>query len=106
MDRLIDEQSEELDRDKRLKRVWEIQRRLEADVARPMLGWRTEHFTRWPYVKNLVPHNSLYNYARTQQSRLGRPAPGHRVAAARGGTSPRPALHSPSASRAHSRNPP
>ncbi|OLD99140.1 MAG: hypothetical protein AUG80_06015 [Candidatus Rokubacteria bacterium 13_1_20CM_4_68_9] len=72
MDRLIDEQSEELDRDKRLKRVWEIQRKLEADVARPMLGWRTEYFTRWPYVKNLVPHNSLYNYARMQEVWLDR----------------------------------
>jgi len=70
MDQLIDQQSEELDRDKRLKRVWEIQRRLEADVARPMLGWRTEYFTRWPYVKNLVPHNSLYNYARTGEPRV------------------------------------
>ena len=37
MDRLIDQQSQELDRAKRLKLVWEIQRRLEADVARPML---------------------------------------------------------------------
>ncbi len=72
MDRLIDEQSEELDRDKRLKRVWEIQRKLEADVARPMLGWRTEYFTRWPYVKNLVPHNSLYNYSRMQEVWLDR----------------------------------
>src|SRR2546427_718612 len=72
MDRLIDKQSEELDRDKRLKRVWEIQRKLEADVARPMLGWRTEYFTRWPYVKNLVPHNSLYNYARMQEVWLDR----------------------------------
>ncbi len=67
MDHLIDQQSEELDRDKRLKRVFEIQRKLEADVARPMLGWRNEYFTRWPYVKNLVPHNSLYNYARMQE---------------------------------------
>ena len=42
------------------------QRKLEADVARPMLGWRKEYFTRWPYVKNLVPHNALYNYGRMQ----------------------------------------
>ena len=45
MDRLIDQQSQELDRAKRLKLVWEIQRKLEADVARPMLGWRNEYFT-------------------------------------------------------------
>src|SRR5262249_24259784 len=72
MDRLIDLQSEELDRDKRLKRVWEIQRKLEADVAGPMVGWRNEYFTRWPYVRNLVPHNSLYNYARLQDVWLDR----------------------------------
>jgi peptide/nickel transport system substrate-binding protein len=72
MDQLIDGQSAELDRDKRLKRAWEIQKRLEADVARPMLGWRHEYFTRWPHVKNLVPHNSLYNYARMQDVWLDR----------------------------------
>ena len=72
MDRLIDQQSQELDRSKRLKLVWEIQRRLEADVARPMLGWRNEYFTSWPYVKNLSPHNSLYNYARMQEVWLDR----------------------------------
>ena len=72
VDRLIDQQSQELDRDKRLKLVWEIQRRLEADVARPMLGWRNEYFTRWPHVKNLVPHHSLYNYGRMQEVWLDR----------------------------------
>ena len=60
VDRLIEAQSQELDRAKRLKLVWEIQRKLEADVARPMLGWRKEYFTQWPYVKNLVPDNALY----------------------------------------------
>jgi peptide/nickel transport system substrate-binding protein len=72
IDRLIDQQSAELDHDKRLKLVWEIQRRLEADVARPMLGWRNEYFTQWPYVKNLVPHHSLYNYGRMQDVWLDR----------------------------------
>jgi len=65
-DRLIDLQSQELDRAKRLKIVWEIQRKLEADVARPMLSWRKEYFAQWPYVRNLVAHNSLYNYGRMQ----------------------------------------
>jgi peptide/nickel transport system substrate-binding protein len=72
VDRLIDLQSSELDRIKRLKIVWEIQRRLEADVARPMLGWRKEYFTQWPYVKNLVPHHSLYNWGRMQEVWLDR----------------------------------
>ena len=36
----MDQQSQELDRGKRLQLVWQIQRKLESDVARPMLGWR------------------------------------------------------------------
>jgi hypothetical protein len=57
-----------LDRAKRLKLVWEIQGKLEADVARPMLGWRKEYFTQWPHVKNMVPHNALYNYGGCRRS--------------------------------------
>ena len=72
MDRMIDLQSQELDRSKRLTLVWEIQRKLEVDVARPMLGWRNEYFVQWPYVRNLVPHNSLYNYGRMQEVWLDR----------------------------------
>jgi peptide/nickel transport system substrate-binding protein len=72
VDRLIDQQSQELDRDKRLKLVWQIQKQLEADVARPMLGWRKEYFTQWPHVKNLVPHHSLYNWGRMQDVWLDR----------------------------------
>jgi peptide/nickel transport system substrate-binding protein len=67
MDRQIEQQSQELDRTKRLKMVADIQRTLEADVARPMLGWRKEYFAQWPHVKNLVPHNALYNYGRMQE---------------------------------------
>ena len=66
-DRQIEAQSQELDRAKRLKMVGDIQRTLEAEVARPMLGWRKEYFARYPYVKNLVPHNALYNYGRMQE---------------------------------------
>jgi peptide/nickel transport system substrate-binding protein len=66
-DKMIDAQSQELDRAKRLKLVWEIQKKLEADVARPMLGWRKEYFVHWPHVKGLVAHNSLYNWARMQE---------------------------------------
>lgn len=69
---MIDQQSQELDRARRLALVREIQRRLEADVARPMLGWRKEYFAHWPRVRNLVPHNSLYNYGRMQEVWLGR----------------------------------
>jgi peptide/nickel transport system substrate-binding protein len=71
-DRMIDAQSQELDRAKRLKLVHEIQKKLEADVARPMLGWRKEYFVHWPYVKGLVAHNSLYNWGRKQDVWLDR----------------------------------
>jgi len=71
-DRLIDQQSQELDRTKRLRLVLDIQKRLEADVARPMLGWRKEYFAHYPHVKNLVPHNALYNYGRMQDVWLDR----------------------------------
>jgi peptide/nickel transport system substrate-binding protein len=72
MDRQIEAQSQELDRGKRLKMVADIQRTLEAEVARPMLGWRKEYFAQYPYVKNLVPHNALYNYGRMQEVWLDR----------------------------------
>jgi hypothetical protein len=39
--------SQELDRATRLRLAWEIQRKLEADVARPMFGWRKKYFTVW-----------------------------------------------------------
>ena len=66
-DAMIDRQSEELSFVKRRKMVWDIQRKLEADVARPMLGWRIEYFAQWPYVRNLVAHHSLYNWSRMQE---------------------------------------
>jgi len=72
LDRMMDAQSQELNPEKRLKLVADIQRTLEADVARPMLTWRMEYFTRWPSVHNLVPHNSMYNYARMQEVWLAR----------------------------------
>jgi peptide/nickel transport system substrate-binding protein len=71
-DKMIDAQSSELDRAKRLKLVHEIQKKLEADVARPMLGWRKEFFVHWPHVKGLVAHNSLYNWGRQQETWLDR----------------------------------
>ena len=71
-DKMIDQQSSELDRAKRLKLVWEIQKKLEAEVARPMLGWRKKFFVTWPYVKGLTSHNSLDNWARMEPPWLDR----------------------------------
>jgi peptide/nickel transport system substrate-binding protein len=65
--RLVDQQSQEVDPKKRLALVHEVQRRLELDAARPMLDWRIDYFTVWPHVKNLIPHQSLYNFGRMQE---------------------------------------
>jgi peptide/nickel transport system substrate-binding protein len=64
---MIDRQSQELDAKKRLAMVWEIQKRLELDTARPILDWRLDYYTIWPRVKNLVPHQSIYNFGRMQE---------------------------------------
>ncbi len=65
--KLIDAQSQELDPKKRLALVWQIQKRLEEDAARPMVGWRLDYFMQWDHVRNLIPHQSIYNYGRMQE---------------------------------------
>ena len=65
--RLIDQQSQELDPKKRLSLVWSIQKKIEADAARPILDWKLDYFTVWPHVKNLIPHQSVYNWGRMQE---------------------------------------
>ena len=65
--KMIDAQSQELDPKKRMALVGAIQRKLEDDAARPVLGWRLDYFTVWPHVKNLVPHQSIFNWGRMQE---------------------------------------
>jgi peptide/nickel transport system substrate-binding protein len=67
VDRLIDEQSQTLDSAKRLKLVQDLDTRLQLEGARLLLGWGKEYFLMWPFVKNLVPHQSVYNYGRLQE---------------------------------------
>ncbi len=67
VDRLIDEQSQTLDPAKRLKLVQDLDTRLQLEGARIILGWAKEYYLMWPYVKNLVPHQSAYNYGRMQE---------------------------------------
>ncbi|PYM91447.1 MAG: peptide ABC transporter substrate-binding protein [Candidatus Rokuibacteriota bacterium] len=64
--KMIDAQSQELDGQKRLALNYAIQRKLEADAARPILDWKLDYFTVWPHVKNLIPHQSIYNFGRMQ----------------------------------------
>jgi peptide/nickel transport system substrate-binding protein len=67
IDKLFDRQSMEADQDKRRKMVWDIERRLAEDVARPVL-YHNRSGTCWhPYVKNYVPMvNSIYNGLRME----------------------------------------
>lgn len=67
VDRLIDVQSQTVDLAKRQKLVQELDVRLQLEGARIILGWAQEYFLMWPYVKNLVPHQSAYNYGRMQE---------------------------------------
>ena len=67
IDRLMLEQSQTLDRAKRLALVNAIDRKLQADGARPVLGWGKQHWVMWPHVKGWAVHeNSIYNVSRRQ----------------------------------------
>jgi peptide/nickel transport system substrate-binding protein len=70
--RLIEQQSQELDLRKRVALVHEIQRKLIEAGARPTVAWGIDFFAHWPYVKNLVPHHSLYSFGRMQNVWLDR----------------------------------
>jgi peptide/nickel transport system substrate-binding protein len=65
--KLIDAQSAELDAKKRLALIATIQKKLEDEAARPVLSWRLDYFTVWPHVKNMVPHQSIFNFGRFQE---------------------------------------
>jgi peptide/nickel transport system substrate-binding protein len=67
VDRLIDEQSATLDHAKRVRLVHELDTRLQLEGARPIMGWSTFYLLHWPYVKNLVAHQSIYNMGRMQE---------------------------------------
>jgi peptide/nickel transport system substrate-binding protein len=61
-DRLIDRQSTEPDYDKRRSLVWEIERKLAEDGARPIIYYVRGGICWRPYVKNLtIMVNSIYN---------------------------------------------
>jgi peptide/nickel transport system substrate-binding protein len=62
IDKLFDQQSMEADQEKRKRMVWDIERRLAEDVARPVL-YHNRSGTCWqPYVRGYSPMvNSIYN---------------------------------------------
>jgi peptide/nickel transport system substrate-binding protein len=62
VDKMIDQQSAEQDREKRKKLVWEIEKKLADDGARPIIGYNVANTCWDPKVKGLVlQHNSIYN---------------------------------------------
>jgi peptide/nickel transport system substrate-binding protein len=62
LDRLIDRQSMELDPDKRAQLVWEIDRTLQQDGARPIIFYPRGATCLHPYVKGLtIMVNSSFN---------------------------------------------
>jgi peptide/nickel transport system substrate-binding protein len=65
IDKLIDKQSAEPDTQKRKKIVWEIERKLIEDDARPILFYTRAAVCREPYLKGLTTMvNSIYNGSR------------------------------------------
>jgi peptide/nickel transport system substrate-binding protein len=65
VDRLLAAQSRELDKSKREKIVWDIEKLLAEDAARPSIVWSAAGNCWQPHVKNFRPHdNSQYNNTR------------------------------------------
>ena len=71
VDKLIFAQSRETDPEKRRQLLWEAERRIAADVARPII-LHNRAATCWhPYVKGVTSHNnSLYNSWRMENAWL------------------------------------
>ncbi len=73
VEKLLAAQSREMDKEKRKKIVWDIERILAEDVARPTLQFSVAGNCWQPTVKGYVPHdNSQYNYVGFEQVWLDR----------------------------------
>jgi peptide/nickel transport system substrate-binding protein len=73
VDTLIDQQSAETDNEKRKRLVWEIERKLAEDNARPILFYQSTAYCRKPEVKGFVAMvNSIYNNSRFEDLWLDR----------------------------------
>ena len=77
VDKLVDQQSAEADKDKRKQLVWEIEKRLAEDGARPVIFYPRQVTCRHPQVKGLtVMINSIYNGYRYEDLWLDQPIVG------------------------------
>ena len=73
VDKLIDRQSVEADQEKRKKLVWEIERKLAEDGARPIIFYDRRATCWQPYVKGLtIMVNSVFSGARMEDVWLDR----------------------------------
>ena len=72
MEQRFDAQSMETDHAKRLAMARAIDVQMLDDVVRPVLTFRVYYFARWPYVKNFVPSQSMFNKWRMQELWLDR----------------------------------
>ena len=62
VDRMIDAQSQELDKEKRKRMVWAIEQKLNDELARPVMFFPRDATCWHPNVKGFVQHeNSIYN---------------------------------------------
>jgi len=73
VDKLVDQQSAESDQEKRKRLVWEIEKRLAEDGARPVIFYPRQATCRHPQVKGMtVVVNSIYNGFRFEDLWLDR----------------------------------
>ncbi|MBV9586781.1 MAG: ABC transporter substrate-binding protein, partial [Alphaproteobacteria bacterium] len=73
VDKLIDQQSSEADTERRKRLVWEIERKLAEDGARPIIFYSRGGTCWQPYVKELpIMVNSIFNGARMEDVWLDR----------------------------------
>ena len=74
IEKLFDVQSQETDMAKRKKIVWEIDKKLLEDGARPIIMWNRAAICMQPFVKGYVANvNSVYNGFRFEDVWLDRP---------------------------------
>ena len=74
IEKLFDVQSQEADMAKRKKIVWEIDKKLLEDGARPIIMWNRAAICMQPFVKGYVANvNSVYNGFRFEDVWLDRP---------------------------------
>ena len=64
--KMIDQQSQEVNPQKRLAMVLALQKKVEEEAPRPILDWKLDYFAHWPYVHNMIPQNNIYNFGRMQ----------------------------------------